>query len=226
MSVRLWLMEAECWQCGTRIEISESQRQQIEAATKTRTPVKEVVPLRVDLAQSSVPAAPQKQVPIEVRLPVKTGVGTGEEKRPAVIRLPKPPPVVLEKKIEPPPIQRRRVKKESSASKVLNWISIAPAWLVSLLAHLVLLLILALLTSEQVDDRGILLSLSLSPARVSGDIESLIRKEERAYDLPLPKQMNPDDPNVAGWIQEANKVASELTRGGYDKGFDPGRSRS
>src|SRR5262245_34460247 len=38
MSVRLWLMMADCWRCGTTIELSEEQERQVEQLLAQRPP--------------------------------------------------------------------------------------------------------------------------------------------------------------------------------------------
>src|SRR5262245_48949634 len=38
MSVRLWLMMADCWQCGASVELSEAQERQVEQLLAERQP--------------------------------------------------------------------------------------------------------------------------------------------------------------------------------------------
>ena len=232
MSVRLWLMEAECWQCETRIEISEGQRAAIELAQKRADP-QVVLPTRIDPIHTTPPMKLVEPVPpIEVRLPKKGAADNSPVPLKKPVELPSKPLVIpvrpavvpprpKSQPIQAPPVQLLPKRKRSTTSRVIDFLSIAPAWLVSLLAHLVLLLILAILTTDHEQDRGILLSMAFSPVRQKGDIESLILKDTRAFDLPLPKAMNPDDPNDAGIIKEASKFAGQLQQTNYSKGFEP-----
>ncbi len=197
MSVRLWLMEAECWQCGTRIEISESQAAFIEEMQRKKR-------ARTEVLASKEISRPTLSKPI---------------KRSAVAPHPIIAPPTVD--IEAPPFQWVRRKKGSIAKQLLVWMQLAPAWLVSLLAHLLLLLILAILTTQHGDDRGIVLSLAISPIRNQGDIDSFRMENTRAFDLPLPKQFNPNDPNDAGIIKASAELAEDLQDTNYERGYEP-----
>jgi hypothetical protein len=41
MSIRIWLMVADCWQCGTSIELTEEQEREVQRLMerRARTPV-------------------------------------------------------------------------------------------------------------------------------------------------------------------------------------------
>ncbi|MFO0923055.1 MAG: prenyltransferase/squalene oxidase repeat-containing protein [Pirellulales bacterium] len=199
MSVRLWLMEAECWQCGTRIEISESQAAFIEEMQ------------RKERARSEVPASKEISRPT-LSKPIK---------RSTIQLSPEPiiaPPTV---EIEAPPIQWIRRNKGSIAKQLPRGMALAPAWLVSLRAASSSVVDLAILTTQHGDDRGIVLSLAIRPIRNQGDIDSFRMENTRAFDLPLPKQFNPNDPNDAGIIKASAELAEDLQDTNYERGYEP-----
>ena len=220
MSVRLWLLEAECWQCGTRIEISAAQRAAIEEILerKRETP-------SAALSQSSIPApkqvtraTPKTTKPLTVSIDGKT------------IRLDPGPiaPPVQSTSIMAPPVQWSRAAPRPAVpllKRIVDWLDDAPSWLMSLLFHLLLLLALAILSIEEEDDRGIVLSLTVSADREEGDIVSLIA-EERSFEVPLPDHLNPDDPEDQGTIRQAKELAGEIAQENYAQGFRPEALRS
>lgn len=208
MSVRLWLLEAECWQCGTRIEISESERSELEKA------LQEIVQ----------PATPRIDPPQETVLKPKVEPKPKPKPIPPqpVPAKPKPiaaPPVANVPGIDAPPVQLRNSTKPLRI--IARYFELAPAWLISLLIHIFLLLLLAFLTIDSESYQGIILSLTVSSQRQEGDRQSWVAVAPRAYDLPLPKHLNANDPNDQGVIEDSKKLAKQLGEVNYEKGFQP-----
>ena len=109
MSVRLWLMMAECWRCGTTIELTEEQEHQVELLLAEQS-----LPAAAPSLPSPDPAPPPRQQPGPSLVPEAQEAGW----LPAKVRL-------------------RRALSET------------PAWLVSMLVHLLAFIVLALVTTEQ-----------------------------------------------------------------------------
>ena len=206
MSVRIWLMEAECWQCGTRIELSDADRvflEQMIAQAEKKEPYR------------AFPSPSQKQAPAISPKPIASP-------EPKPVRKPMPPPAPVLVSVQAPPVQRSI--RELVQHPWFNWRALldrAPAWLVSLLFHLVLFLLLALIDDGQDPPPKIVLSVAISNQRELGDIASIAPVKVNAFDFPLPKDMDMSNAKVMKQIEEAAELASELSRFETDKGFKP-----
>lgn len=187
MTVRLWLMLADCWRCGASIELSEEQEQQIEQL------------LSNPVGQAVLPANPS--LPCEPFLPP-----------PILVQQPEPSLVPqqfaeLGYAIAPggsslPAIGRRR-----------SFLSDMPAWLVSMFVHLILFLLLALLTMQPRPKEAPFITLSavLSKRVREGNDLLFMRPEDRAkFDLPLPRKANLQDERQRNILLAAANDAQEL----------------
>src|SRR4051812_23239458 len=111
MSVRYWLMLADCWRCGTSIELTEEQERQVERLLAEREPPPPQSRASVALAQEQAGTPPEASVSV-----AQEQAGT----------------LVL--------------RSESWLRHLLNEM---PAWLISMLVHLIAFTLLALFTMEQ-----------------------------------------------------------------------------
>src|SRR5690606_34224226 len=87
-----------------------------------------------------------------------------------------------------------------------------PAWVISLVIHLVLLTLMALfLLDDSVPEPEFLLATEISPTvREGGDPEARLAKDEVKFDLPVPNQDMLKDPARREAIVKADQEAREL----------------
>lgn len=223
MSVRLWLMAADCWKCGASIELSQEQereamrllKQREEAAAPdaevpTPPPVPTPRPTAPEARQprfkeSPSPAAPIPAAPISPPLPTTS--------------LAQPPvPAAAQPAARPAPQQPRRRasqrrKVESTSSWLQKLLKDTPAWLVSMLIHMVALTLMGLISFEKERDSGetILLSSAVSPERKEGGQTLKIKQEDESkFDLPIPNKSDLEDPEKRQVLLAAAQDAKEL----------------
>src|SRR5437762_3968100 len=121
MSVRFWLMMADCWRCGTTIELSEEQERQVEQLLAHREPPALVSP----------PPTPPPIQPPRPNLVPESRRGRDDRDAPGASLLP-----AAVERAEPHEPWSRHLLNET------------PAWLISMLVHLIVFTLLALLTME------------------------------------------------------------------------------
>jgi hypothetical protein len=175
VSVRLWLMMADCWQCGASIELSEAQERQVEQLLAERQPPP---------AMPSRPTPPRPQTGPSL---VAQTPGAGSL----------PPDVAVP-------------GREPWSRHLLNEI---PAWLISMLAHLILFTLLALLTMKDEPSKGPFITLSAVLSRrptEGGDVRQVRYEETAAFDLPLPTKANLNDDRELKSLLAAAEDAREL----------------
>jgi hypothetical protein len=197
MSVRLWLMIADCWRCGASIELTEEQEQQIRQLLEQS---RSAAGATAGAATAHRPAA---TVPAPAAM---TGERNGQ---PASARAAHSNPVVVVDET-PRPVARAAQPATTSA-----WVHALfrdmPAWLVSLIVHLILLTILALWPYEQQEDRTITLSATVSrDIREGGDNIIAPPQDDIKFDLPLPDNVDLTSPRERKALELAAKDAEEL----------------
>jgi hypothetical protein len=213
MSVRLWLMLADCWRCGTSIELSEEQERQA----------------RQLLEQAKLLADVPKKAPPSVRAP---------SRKPTEIRVAAPPAPRPARKprrpITPPPVVAPPVFL-APAQLIRDWLRDLPAWLASLIVHLLLLILMSLFSLHQrpkqpaitllthiaptIQDGGdsrafhataeVKFDLPLGPARDARRREVLLKADRDARQLRL-------DPQAERWLPDLTKVRASLTNSDRD----------
>jgi hypothetical protein len=269
MSIRLWLMMADCWRCGTSLELTEEQEREAlrlleerEAqkagpksqskpaaapgpAPKAEQPARPKPPPKPAAApQPAAPAdvppaavapvtvAPVAAVPVAA-VPVAIvvappAVATAIAAPAALVTLPAapvPPPAASARRLaaHAPSRVRRRVQMQSDMGEVGLWWREAfkdlPAWIASLVIHMVLLIVLALWMIGEEDDGNKPVSLVLSthtgePRRQGGKVQEpepdpiefedpgKEDKQEEAPEEPQKEPVNeeqpPEDPEDPG----------------------------
>lgn len=227
MSVRLWLMIAECWRCGTIIELTQEQereamrllhereqaiRRQQQATSDKLNPTAEPRPRP---ATPSAPAAAPVPAPPPPPPPVR------DKQSPRPQAPPAPAPRERTAPVMPPGERRRavaaRTQPQTSVSAIGTtgvWLQRAfrdmPAWMVSMIIHFVLLTLLGLLTYGSEEDRSIILSTVVSSqVRHEGE-ENVDPSDHVVFDLPLPDQVNMDDPKQRETMVKAAEDAKQL----------------
>jgi hypothetical protein len=206
MTIRLWLMVADCWRCGTSIELTEEQeaaaRRLLErrtadarntepvattAPTRARTAAPQPAERKSDPTKPSRPAAPASPAPAS---PSKseprrhTAPSTKPQPTPSPATAPKPPRTTA-RELTPiaPPIAAAK-RKRSWLDRLLRQM---PAWLASLIVHLLVLILLSLLgIDRQQQPISLVLSTTIGPERrEGGDPTITANNPDPEFDLPF-----------------------------------------
>ena len=248
MSVRIYLMIADCWRCAASIELSDEQerevnrllaerdklagglrdRQQRAAAPPVVAPAPPLPrpaalpppppPAPVARAPSSPPAQPAGSItapPAPARFrgtpPPPPASSPAPPSAPARA-MPAAPPAA-----SPRPAQQQRRTAPAPYVRRQSWMSSllhdTPAWLISMLIHLVALTLLAILTSEKESDQEpyILLSANVRLERDRGGDPVKIEQDDLAkFDLPLPEKADLTDNQQREALLAAAQDAREL----------------
>lgn len=208
MTVRVWLMLADCWQCGTSIELTEEQEREAQRLLaeagiqqqRARQPAELVAAGATAPPAPAAPPAPPRSATRPISRPAPT------ESRPAR------PPAGRRRN------QTRRLARTQSAM-LHRFFAATPAWLISLVLHAVFLTLLALLTfDDPQEEEAITLSTSVTRADVEGGDEfKTDPKLEVQFDLPVPRNLDLADKKVLEVVVKADQDARELR---LDPGVD------
>jgi hypothetical protein len=219
MSVRLWLMIAECWRCGTIIELSQEQEREALRLLQER----EQAMRRAQQAGSTEKSNPAAEPRARSTPPAEP---TPDKHRPRPQATPTPPS--RDRTAPTPaaatPAQRRATLAPPAALPVTElsiigstgvWLRDAfrdmPAWLLSLIIHMVLLTLLGILTYGLDDKRSIVISSTVSTfQRVEGEDLNLDPSKDLNFDLPLPDKIDQKDPAQRELLIKADQDAREL----------------
>ncbi len=227
MSIRLWLLVADCWRCGTSIELSEEQQREAERLLREREAHK-----RQRERQGGQAAAPKPVVPPPVQSPVRQG--DARESPPASpVRAPQaapsprppqgavPPPPPVPGRAPTPPRTPPRVPARSVSQtlhrammrrRLRAWLNVTPAWLVSLVVHLILIVLLGLITIDVPSDPPFITLSNMVNRRVlEGDnVHPVDPENEFAFDLPLPTEADLKNSEIREALIRADQDAREL----------------
>lgn len=191
MSIRLWLMVADCWVCGASIELTEEQEQAalrlLEERKAAPAPVAQPVAART-------PRPAPVEVPVARPAPRKSPKPAAPQTRRRVTPRPKPPIAKPEKKRRswfarrepsvprtgiPAAYKPNRVRQHLSEVHTLGEVRVwfrdvfrdLPAWLVSGVVNLLLLLLLSLWLIQPFEEhpRELILSTNISVLDKPGD---------------------------------------------------------
>jgi hypothetical protein len=213
MSVRIWLMVADCWRCGASIELSEEQEREVQRLLAERQSPRgeERVREREEEESAAVipPPAPRFKSPQPPSPPRRLAPS---------LPLPAAPPTARQTAAPRP--QHSVARRAAAAQQLIRrepWLrhllNDTPAWLISMLVHLILLTLLALLTTEAEPEEGpfITLSTMLSREVVEGGDTLRIKPEELAqFDLPLPNKADLNDERKREALLAAAQDARDL----------------
>ena len=158
ISIRLWLMLADCWRCQTSVELTAEQQQAVER-------------LAQQLEQNTVSTTP---------LPVESASEAAVQ--PASPSLPTPQP-----RPRPTPKESFSIGPSRTIRAIRDTFNSLPAWLISFFLHLILLLILALIVWPSGFGReSITLSTFVGPNDIEGGDPRIEMPEDRIADDLLP----------------------------------------
>ncbi len=188
MSVRVWLMLADCWQCGTTIELTAEEEQEI----------RELLALQSDSnllpAAAALPAAKARPA---------TAAADGDRAAAAA------EPLVVT--TSPGPTSPGFARAQTTSAWWDTLFRDTPAWLISLIVHLIVLTILALCTFHEQEIRAIIISATVSEERREGG-DNLVAppQAETAFDLPLPANIDLTSDRERKAMEVAAEDAKEL----------------
>jgi len=192
MSVRLWLMVADCWDCETAIELTPEQQRAVEQLLEQNSDRPKNVPRHIESRDAN-------RLELPVPMPAST---SGFSLLPSIDTdsVPAAPQTVS---VGDSRLTARLVRRAFSS---------LPAWLVSFLLHLILLLILALILLPQITDMpSITISTFVSPDDNEG---GMVRVEDPDFeledDVPLAQELAEGDDEARDVLEKAKEDAKEL----------------
>lgn len=209
MTVRIWLMVADCWRCETSIELTEEQEREARRLLerRARQSVQRDAPTGSRQPTPSDAGAIRNSAAQVSYVAVAPAVGTSGAR---VTHEPSAPPRAAPQSVAGQLRRRRR-----GANRISNWlhglIKSMPAWLVSLLFHVLLLTILGLLTSQK--DQGPYITLSSRISRMvreGGDTRIIDPLDKSVFDLGVPDSIDFEDPALRRAVVRADQDAREL----------------
>ena len=168
MSIRLWLLVADCWRCGASLELTEEQERAVQRL--------------LDQARQAAPA-PEKKHPATQPTPPSPRPEPPRQKKPAPQPVPIPEGKPLPRRqqspwkdpvVRPRPARpsapRRPQRQEDSTARLRRLLGDLQAWLISALLHMVLLILLAclLVNEEPAGPRLLVLATRVGPEDLEG----------------------------------------------------------
>lgn len=213
VSVRLWLMMVDCWNCGASFELVDEQPS-AGRVELTRSDGSGSTSARV--VQRAKDPAPEPPEPRRVATPASRPVETAAAATAAAAALSPAiaQPLVIRKPPERRPPRNISPSAELAFAKALirrrtwDWLTELPAWLMSLVFHLLLLLMLALLFEfEGPEPPSITLAMVMGPHDAEGDSQAILA-DENAYDriAPTLQQLQ-----VVAW-EDADHISEEALK--------------
>lgn len=223
MAVRVWLMVADCWHCGTSIELSEEQEKQVRQMIERRQR------LRQDAASNPAPARQQSQKRDTAAQPRRSPNAAPTSKSPPT--RPRNEPARRQPERRPAtamPSRRRvqatgsaigaraRIRRMATAGSPSIWLTetlkMTPAWVISAVLHFIALLLLAFFTipRDKEDAIRIVLSTKVSPVSKENDFKVEQQKDELEFNLRPPEDVNLDSEAVKQVWLKADQDAREL----------------
>ncbi len=208
MTVRLWLMLADCWQCGVCIELTEEEEREALRVWEQHRAHEVAAPAAARVAEPGRVAEPAYAVE-RVAAGVLTHSGPLNAtdpvapRQPHIQHVPAAPPRTVAPALE----SARRSGTDWLRSILQNM----PAWVVSLLFHILLLTILGLLREPEDEGPAITLSTRISRlVREGGHSQFIVPSDRAAFDLGVPESVDLTDPAQLRAVTEADQVAREL----------------
>lgn len=185
MTVRVWLGLADCWRCTCSLELTKEQLAAVQQL------------VREPVSRSNLPVTPP------VAPEPTNDFDLFPEPAPA-----QPAPNSTEEELE-------RLTGGSRTARILrNAFTMTPAWLVSFLVHLILILILALIVFNQSDIiPSIVLSSFVGPEhKEGGEIRIVNPEDELMDDLREANDLEQSDEELRDAAQKAEADAQELQK--------------
>ena len=201
MSIRLWLMIGDCWQCGASVELSEEQERQALALLRKQkmpvTPKASPVPVAVRPAFKELPHRPKPEV---VAAPAK----------------PVEPPPVVRRAVATHAVPRKRppLVKTDTPRHPISWKDVLgdmPAWFISALLHVIFMMLLGMWTiKNEKEDPTLVLALSFSPENRAGAPAQIITQPQ-VIEVADPGKEETLEPEQDDATLQAMRDAGELS---------------
>ena len=185
MSIRLWLMIADCWSCQTSIELSEEmERAARQLWEQRRTGGQQTTGQARATSRATLQPAQQIAIPVAG---------------------PSPKASFAQAKI------RRQTELQGTEIWVTNLFKDTPAWLISLIFHVVVLTLLGIFNVPVDPEDKITLSMTESYfVREGGTVMDSDPKDELTLDVPVPKDVDLEDPEEREMVMQQIEEAKEL----------------
>jgi len=229
MSVRVWLMIADCWRCGTSIELTDEQEREALRLLKQRQAAQR--PAMPDASgrragdERSATPRPLNRTPAG-RRPDGLSARTDSAAAPPARRGQSPVPAARREAPEDGPAdpstkrleatynepRRRLARHRTPGAWLLRLLKDSPAWLTSLLIHLLVLMILALLTARREEDANYIRLNAIVSKDVRRPGQEAIENpaDEVRFDLPVPEKVDLQDRQTRETVIRADQEAREL----------------
>ena len=194
LSVRMWLLTADCWQCDTRIELTREQEEAVEKLLKSQATAQPEATVTQPVARPAMEPAPAPQAEPRRRKRKKRRRAAGEQT----------------------PVERVRKMRDrrSAVARMREAFRMTPAWLISFLLHLILIIILLMLYIENMleqKENGITLSTAISVEDKEGaEITMEDPTRDLDFEAPLPRDADLSDADVKKTLIKADQDAKEI----------------
>lgn len=205
LSIRLWLLIVDCWRCGTAVELTEEQQRAVREALAERQAAEGAAAASAGTAPGSAPSTDKAELEN-----ARPAAGRPARRRTAAAdELAGTAASTTARPARPAP----RAPSAPAPLREAPWyFQLGPAWIVSLLVHLLLILLLALITfrSEEAWE-SITLSTFVSPEDTEGGVRfDLPEDRELTDELPVPDLPDLSDQEVREVVARADQDAREL----------------
>ena len=198
ISVRMWLLTADCWQCDTRIQLTKEQEEAVEK-----------------LLRRQRQESPSRSEPVPMS---RTTVSRQAEPQPATEPQPERRPRRKKRKTAGEKTSTERIRqmrdRRSTIARMREAFRMTPAWLISFLLHLILIIILLMLYFENLldqKDEGITLSTAISVEDKEGaELTIEDPKRELDFEAPLPRDADLSNLEVKKALIKADQDAREI----------------
>ena len=197
MSVRLIISAASCWLCGTDIQLSAEQQAAAEALLQQTQNAPVESPSQPESTPTNEPARRKKRKKQQRQRPQPTRQPQSTARRTITSR------------------NREFENRRTPQAVLQQLLQGTPAWFVSFILHLVVLLVLAMLWIPNLldtkDDEAITLTTFISTDDVAGgDLRVVDPEASEEYDLPHPPEANLANRNVRSALAKADQDAKAL----------------
>lgn len=193
INVRLWLMKGSCWQCETCIELTHEQQEELQRLLDAAAESERIDdashprnPASSDSPASPTPIAPDRRSMTSLR---------GQPRR--------HDPNHLSQPAGGPHFYQRRTPTRDR---------LAPAWLVSLILHLIAILLLALITlsATNLEEEITLSTFVATDDTLGGEIRVVDLNDDVEFDLPSPIDADLSNAQAREALVRAEQEAREL----------------
>ncbi len=160
MAIRLWLMAADCWVCGANVVLNEEQQREVqrlleEAQAQQTVPPEALAPPPEPPRPKPAPVARPKPQPEPAPIPATMVEPRAKPSPPPVPTIVVAPEQVRRSAAHGLSRTRRRLSEIGEEGEVTVWLrdffGNLPAWLISALLHMALLILLAMVLDMDVD---------------------------------------------------------------------------